>query len=41
MQIQTKNMNNSGNHKAEDPQVISVAKSYINDFSVANSYGKF
>ena len=40
MQIQTKNMNNSENHKAEDLQVISVAKSYRNNFSVANSYGK-
>ena len=40
MQIQTKTMNNSENHKAEDLQVISVAKSYGNNFSVANSYGK-
>jgi len=34
-------MNSSGNHKAEDLQVLSVAKSCRNNFSVANSYGKF
>jgi len=33
-------MNNSENHKAEDPQVISIAESCRNNFSVANSYRK-